>query len=254
MALSVADRLRVAVVGVLLMAACSDGQPATPRVAPSAVLSPSPSFDCSNQAEIIADPEARGPGTLNADVDGDGESDEVSLAIDEDAADLECRFFLVVETVEGAHSVTIDQEGLATELQAPSLVTAAQVDAAGGLEVVVRLLGGASTDFSGVFTYTGDELRRVSVEGGPSGDLFPSGGTVAHVEGSDCADGGLVVISEALANGPPGSYEVTRRFFEPADDELQIRRDLTEKLSLEEAELSQLPEFRSPPFGSCPAG
>jgi hypothetical protein len=239
---------------LLLMAACNEQQRGAPEVAPSEVLSPSPSFDCPNQAEVIADAEAYSAGALNADVDGDGESDEVSLAIDEGAADPECRYFLVVKTNGALQSLAIEQEGLEGSLRAPSLVTAGQIDGVDGLEVVVSLLSGASTDFSGVFTSEDGALRRVGIEGGPAGDLFPSGGSVVQVAGSDCTSDGGVVISEAIASGPPGRYEVSRRFYEPADDELQISRDLTEELVLVEAELSQLPEFRSPPFGSCPAG
>lgn len=236
----------------LVLAACSGEEAPAPRPAPSALLTPAGDLDCPGQAALAADPRAR-LGNLTGDIDGDGEADEVALVADEDTRDPACRYFLVVETNTTRYSVALAEEGAEGSARPPNLVTVAQIDGRGGLDVVVSLLAGASTDFSGVFILMDDELERLEVPNGPAGDLFPTGGTVANIAGSDCAGDGRVVISEAIAAGAPGRYQVTRRIYEADEGRPALGEPEVETFRAAEDELQRLPEFVTSPFGSCPA-
>ncbi|MGH2757330.1 MAG: hypothetical protein ACRDI3_06030, partial [Actinomycetota bacterium] len=143
----------------------------------------------------------------------------------------------------------------------PRLNSLAQIDGAGGLEIVVDEIAGASTQFVGAFTFIDGALERIEpadpvadIWAGASDGVFPYGGSVGHVEAVDCSDEGEIVVSVALPGETPaklkqGIYTVTRRFFEIEGAEL-VESDTQEK----EVEFdfgTTYPEFGSSPFGGC---
>jgi hypothetical protein len=203
-------------------------------------------FDCPNQADaVVGEPE----GLLDGDVTGDGEPDEVSLVKDPQGSE-GCVAFLVVASPSGQISVPIEQEAMTTELGLPSLRGLVELDGKGGLEIVVGLVAGASTEFFGAWSAEGERLERIAIKGagGDVGDLFPSGGSVGHVEASDCSGEGEVVISQGAPQG--GGYRVTRTFLEAEDGRfVKVRRE-RERIG-SGAGFDKFPEFIASPFGSC---
>jgi hypothetical protein len=212
---------------------------------------PATASGCSNEAEITSDPSARTGGSLHGDVDGDGSPDDVSLAFDDTGA-LGCQAFLVVEGSGNSEVLAIESFDRAFGLPQPRLNTVAEVDTVPGSEVAVDLVAGASTQFVGLFTMTGGELARVEVEGDefPADDLFPYGGSVGHVEASDCAGApGRIVISTATPRGD--DYQVTRRFFRFRGSTPRVEPSSTKRNRVAFEELGRFPEYRSSPFGGC---
>jgi hypothetical protein len=206
---------------------------------------------CPNEADVTSDPSARIGGTLHGDVDGDGSPDDVLLAFDDRGA-LGCQAFLVVEGSGESAVLAIESFDRAFGLPQPRLNTLAEVDTVPGSEVAVDLVAGASTQFIGLFTMTGGELARVEVEGDefPTDDLFPYGGSVGHVEASDCAGApGTIVISAATPRGD--DYQVTRRFFRFRGSTPTVELTSTERDKVAFEELGRFPEYRSSPFGGC---
>jgi hypothetical protein len=206
---------------------------------------------CPNEAEVTSDPSARIGGSLHGDVDGDSRPDDVSLAFDDTGA-LGCQAFLVVEGSVGVAVLAIESFDRAFGLPQPRLNTLAEVDTAPGREVVVDLVAGASTQFVGLFTVAGGELARVEVEGDefPTDDLFPYGGSVGHVDASDCAkEAGMIVVSSATPRSD--DYQVIRRFFSFQGSTPRVELSSTERDRVALDELGRFPEYRSSPFGGC---
>jgi hypothetical protein len=206
---------------------------------------------CTNEAEVTSNPSARIGGSLHGDVDGDGTPDDVALAFD-GTGKLGCQAFLVVEGSGESAVLAIESFNRAFGLPQPRLNTLAEVDTVPGSEVAVDLVAGASTQFIGLFTMTGGELARVEVEGDefPTDDLFPYGGSVGHVEASDCAGApGTIVISAATPRGD--DYQVTRRFFRFRGSTPTVELTSTERDRVAFEELGRFPEYRSSPFGGC---
>jgi hypothetical protein len=249
--------------GLALLPACegsspSAGPPATisrsgEESSPSPTNSPTSDIEseCPDAADVTSDPSARIGGSLHGDVDGDGSPDEVSLAFDQKAA-RGCQAFLVVEGADETRVLAIESFDPAFGLPQPRLNTLAEVDAVPGREVVVDLVTGASTQFVGLFTMTGGALARVVVEGDefPTDDLFPYGGSVGHLEASNCAgDAGMVVVSTATPRGD--DYQVTRRFFSFEGSTPRIEPSSTERERVALEDLGRFPEYESSPFGDC---
>ncbi len=223
------------------------------KATPSPMDGPTPdtASGCPNQAHVTSDPSARIGGSLHGDVDGDGSPDDVSLAFDDTGA-LGCQAFLVVEGSAESAVLAIESFDRAFGLPQPRLNAVADVDTVPGSEVAVDLVAGASTQFVGLFTMTGGELARVEVEGDefPADDLFPYGGSVGHVEASDCAGApGTIVISTATPKGD--DYHVTRRFFRFRGATPRVEPSSTERNRVAFEELGRFPEYRSSPFGGC---
>jgi hypothetical protein len=246
-----------------LVPACANSPPsartpATASPSPEGVT-PSPTDSstadsasrCPNAAEVTSDPSARIGGTLRGDVDGDGSPDDVSLVFDDTGA-LGCQAFLVVEGSGEGAALAVESFDPAFGLPQPRLNRLAEVDTAPGSEVAVDLVAGASTQFVGLFTMTGGELARVEVEGDefPTDDLFPYGGSVGHVDASDCAGAaGTIVISSATPKGD--DYLVIRRFFSFEVSTPRVEPSSTERDRVAFEELGRFPEYRSSPFGGC---
>jgi hypothetical protein len=81
----------------------------------------------------------------------------------------------------------------------------------------------------------------------PQGDLFPYGGSVGHLESSDCASKRRVVVSAATPSGR--RYQLERRFFAVHGTRLIL--EATDRLLVDIRDLDDYPEFAGPPFVSC---
>lgn len=248
----------VAVLAVIVPAACDDGGEPVPssRVTGSAVpdasaTSPSPSVvaqgSCPNGPAAAA--AERLGGEVSGDVDGDGEDDDVYLVRDDEGGP-GCRTFLIAETGSGTLVAPTSDEGVEHALQVPRINSLVQVDGRDGAEVIVDLEQGASTQFVGMFTVFDGTLQRVRVQGAaPSGDLFPYGGSVGHIEASDCGtDPGSVVVTTASPVGR--RYEVRTTTYEMIDAALRPLEPERPRV-IEPSELGHVGAFQSSPFGSC---
>ena len=238
---------------VLLIGGCSDDAPA-PRgegtASPSATNtsaepSASPSVPC---AGAIADGE-RLEGFAEGDVDGDGRVDEVFLVRSE-SAEADCRNVLVVQGEGATYAASTDDPEMPSALPQPRINRLAHVDDDPGAEVIVDLQAGASTQFVGLFKVLDGRLERLRFQAdGGLGDLFPYGGSVGHIEASNCSDdeGSHVVIAVATPRGP--RYLVERTFYRIEGAALvETRRD-EERLPVEA--LTQEHDYVTSPFGSC---
>ncbi len=225
------------------------GEPASPTQASTLA-----SGSCPNAGVALGDGERAG-GTLSADVDGDGASEEIYLVLD-DAASAGCRAFLVARGTTGTWAAPTQERGVEYALATPRLNAVVPVDTRPGAEVVVDVEQGASTQFVALFTFVDGALRRVEAEGAPGlpGGLLPYGGSVGHIEATDCAPeaGADVVVSTAAPLGK--DYELQRRFFALQGAELVPVADLDERQKVAAEEIASFPEFASGPFGSCGDG
>lgn len=243
---------------VTALAACSpeeDPQPA-PALSPSATEagSPSPviSSECPEEEGIARGSEAV-ESSFVGDVDGDGELDPISIETFPEA-ESPCQAILVVHLPEEVMSTRLQQEGV--DLgggAAPSLLGVADIDGRPGGEVVVRMVSGASTEFAALYSAGGGALERLDVRGGEFGDLFPSGGSVGHLEQSDCKEPGTITISTAVPQG--ARYLVRRAEFHFDGEAFSVDREaLTEEtVDADELASGEVAGFTSgAPFGSCP--
>lgn len=257
--------------GVVLVAllvaltACEGGDDRVPKPASSAPeQSPSfrpigsvepietPAFDCPNQETTIHARALRVGGTLEGNVLGDGGDATVSLAVDPEGTEV-CRAFLIVETSEGKIlSTPVFQEGIPGVSRLSRLVG---LDERPGAEIVLYLVAGASTEFVAVFSAGSGDLERMTIEGeDPYGDLFPSGGSVGHLEASNCSpglEGGPILVSAATPQGD--GYRVVRRSYSSRDGVFfEIAKEVQTIDDPQDLEMFQ--EFFGSPFGSCAAG
>jgi hypothetical protein len=189
---------------------------------------------------------------MSRDVDGDGAPDQIQIALDRSAAPA-CQAFLVAQTESKVVSGPIPSWTLEGGLPQPRLHSGAQINDAGGEEVVVDVATGASSQFAAAFADVDGSFLPLSFDKEPPvglKDMFAYGGSVGHVDGVDCAPDGGVVVSSAVAGG--SSYEVTRRFFTVHGATLKAdpSRDQTTTSSF--SGLSRFPEFPAAPFGNCP--
>ena len=255
--------LSFCVAGLLLLgAACSDDEEPTPDPTPTVSVSPeetptpdtTPSetgvTDCDNETEALS---GEANGSLIGDVDGDGNEDTVSVFVDE-SGDQGCQAFITIETGSGEGVAPIVQEGTTFEVGFPALAMLAEIDGEPGLDIVVNLIAGASTQFAGVYTAHDGFPERLTFDVPTEfGDLFPTGGSVGHLEASDCVGPGAITITTAVPQGD--RYKVTRSAYVVVDGKLtpQEEGQSIEKVPLDDA-LDRFPEFQASPFGSCPAG
>lgn len=218
---------------------------------PSAAGDDSRTKACPNEKDVAGDESLRA-GSLTGDVTGDGDDDDVHVAIDA-AGETRCRAFLVVEEGDGLATISVDVEGVDLSLGLPVLKELRQIDGTAGAEVVIDLVAGASTIFAGVYTYAEGELVRMTIEGSktPTEHLFAYGGGVGQLSAVDCAGEGTVVISSAAAHG--ARYKVTHRSYQVSEGALVLSDTVKvpEKIAIELLP-STFPEFAGPPFASCP--
>ncbi len=143
------------------------------------------------------------------------------------------------------------EEGREYGLAQPRLNSLAMIDAEPGAEILVDLEQGASTQFVGIFTMHSGDLVRVRFQGeGAPPDLFPYGGSVGHIEASECGEEpGTVVVS--VATPLRDRYEVKRSVYRFEGAELIPDGGASERVVVAPDEIQELPEFASSPFGSC---
>ena len=244
--------------GSALLGACDGGELARPRPSPTVRPEPIPGStrgavrdpECENQERVASNPSARKPGMLAGDVIGDGSQDRIFIAEDP-RGEGPCRAFVVAETSRGELAAPIDAGDIPFELGMPALGGFAEVDSVAGFEIMVDIVVGASTQFAGLFTVRGDGLVRMHIEGSepPAADLFPYGGSVGHVEASDCDPeaSDRVVISAAIP--AEDRYTLERKFYRVAGSDFVPEE--SELHTVRFRELNDFPEFLGSPFGSC---
>lgn len=245
-------RLSVALVAGLVLVAACDGT-GDERRPNSAAQSPRPTTTptCANHDEVVSDPSLAKPGSLTGDIDGDGDEDEVLLALDE-AGPEGCRAFVIVDSGDVVHALGIEQDGMTFDLNLPQLRGLAEIDGRAGAEIIVDLVAGASTQFAGAFTMGSGPLERLeTAEGvGSVDDLFAYGGSVGHLDGVDCTSDDEIVVTSAVPRG--ARYLVERRFL--VFDEGELRPTETERAGAPFEELAErFPELGGAPFASCPS-
>lgn len=202
---------------------------------------------CPDLAQTFEDGSRLG-GALGGDVTGDGTEDSVYLVRNE-GAQVPCRDLLFAETDAGVLASELS-DGRPYALPQPRLNTLAAIDGRPGAEIVVDLEQGASTQFVGLFTVLDGQLQRVRFQGeGGLGDLFPYGGSVGHIEASDCGENGTVIVS--VATPMRDEYQVERSVYLFQGEELELDRAASDRIRVAAEEIQDLPEYRSPPFGSC---
>jgi len=189
---------------------------------------------------------------VTGDVDGDG-SDDVAFVVRDDSGTAGCQTFLVAETAEGVLSLPTDEPDVSYALQAPRVNSLAQVDGSKGLEILVDLEQGASTQFLGMFKVNDGALQKVRIGGGsPYGNLFPYGGSVGHIEASNCTEGQGADVLIAIATPNATDYTIRTVWYEMRGATLiPLPRSEQPPISTgSDVELSE--GFDSSPFGDCP--
>lgn len=242
----------------LLLSACSDREPSSPaepstRSSPSGDPTPAPAGKsrCPNEIKAVEAGQRVG-GEASGDVDGDGSDDLVYLVTDE-AGVPGCRIFLAAETGRGILSTPAGEPDVSYALPAPRINSLVQVDGSGGLEILVDLEQGASTQFLGMFKVTPSGLDKVRIAGGsPYGDLFPYGGSVGHIEASNCTDEGDADVLVAIATPNATGYTIRTVLYEMKGAVLKplSRNEQPPVATGADVELSE--GFDSSPFGDCP--
>lgn len=237
----------VMIVGVSLVACEGSARGPEGARVPDDPLLEHADTECEDQDAVAADPGARGEGTVQAELVASASTAEVWIATDPDG-ERGCEAFLVAGIEDEIFSVPLGAEDPAP-FTPPQVTGAAEIDGRPGAEVIVQMLTGASTAFYAIFSAGGGELERLTVDGGPFGDLFPSGGGAAQAHASDCSAGGRVVISSALSDGDSVRIERLEFAFEKDGfDRIDRVRDEVEPVALADV----APEFDGTPFGGCP--
>jgi hypothetical protein len=219
----------------------------TPQPPPSAVPEP-PEAVCPNQTAVVADESLQTEGAVAGDVDGDGTEEVVSIFFDPSGAD-GCQAFVVAHSGEEIVAAgPLESWSSDFGLPMPTLNSLRDVDGEPGLEVVVNMGAGASTQFVGIAALAEGAFSQVtSAAAGEAGGLFGVGGSVGHLEAVDCAPDGRVVASFAAPAGD--RYRVERRFLVFSGTELV--EDAVEVSRVPLGQINDFPEYASSPFGSC---
>lgn len=251
---------KLGLTALLLLPACSQGatttapvpagSPSAADVSPPAADGTAPEVRCPNQDDAVASGERAG-GEVEGDVDGDALDDVVYVVRDEAGAP-GCQTFLVAETERDTLVAATEDPDVSYALEAPRINSLVQVDGSGGLEILVDLEQGASTQFLGMFKVTDGTLNKIRIGGGSAyGDLFPYGGSVGHLEASNCTDeaGADVLIAMATANAADYSvrtvlYELRGSVLEPLPRSKQPPIAIGTNIESSEG-------FSSSPFGDC---
>lgn len=230
--------------------ACSPGVPDRTVPSPAGSTQLRQSSGCANEGSLI-DEATADAGAFGADLDDDGLDEQLILAKDP-GGPRGCQAILgVIGASLGRLYLPIDDE-VSFDLGLPAVSGVTEIDGAAPKEIVVNLLSGASTGFAGLFSIKDGRLVRIVLEGdSPYSRLFPFGGSVGHLEGSDCSGRGTIVISSATAVGR-GRYKVVRRFFESIGAAFVLDEQATETEKVEPKDLKSFPEFGGAPFASCP--
>lgn len=240
------------------LAACQPDPPReqTPESATSVEGGAAASVDassCPNEERVVAGAGRRRRGRLIADLDGRPGSERAWIALTPGER-VDCSAWLVVDGAFGRKVVPLAAtDDFASEaLGLPALAGGARIDSRAGAEIVVDVAAGASTTFAAVFSFFEDTVVKVDVRGrgAPPDDLFPYGGSVAHVNAVDCAGPATVMTTQAQASAR--RYSVTRRLFSADGPVWRALPQRTERGSATPRRLAAVwPEFGSFPFSSC---
>ena len=224
--------------------------PADETPTPEASESPVAGTGCANEEQILGD--ARDSDRmLRGDVDGDGEGDRVAIVVDRSAEEERCRAFIVVMSRFGSFPEPIEQGGMSIDVGFPTLVSLVNIDGVPGLDVVMNMVAGASTQFAGVYTAAEGRPERLTFDQPTEfGNLFPTGGSVGHMEATDCVGPGAIVISVATPKG--AGYKVTRTAYVVVDGKLTPQEEGVSTERIPADGFDRFPEFQASPFGSCP--
>lgn len=151
-------------------------------------------------------------GHIVADVDEDGEPEDIKLLADY-AAPPRCRFVLAVTSAQ-TRRVTLIEQGVtpatsktAREIRWPSLVSVIQI-APRKRGIVVLIDRGASTNFATVFFVDADQLVRPT----PPLNRFPYGSSGLVAEAVDCAAPSEGTVVAAYAVHKQGEWSIAERF------------------------------------------
>ena len=198
----------------------------------------------------MATPKGRG---LRGDLDGSGGLETVFLHVDESGSP-GCQAFVSVESETVTGVVAIDEPQIAFDLGLPALDSTSPIGFGPGDEIVIVVTSGASTQFFALVTVFEGEPVQVTVQDGPYGNLFPYGGSTAHLESTDCGVPSvgtfgvpLIVVSSATSVGK--DFRLVRTFFSADGPELDRETEERNKVSFEE--LVSYPEFGEAPFAHC---
>lgn len=215
---------------------------------------------CLSEDDAALEPSLRKPGSLRGDVDGDGNDDEVSVAIDPQA-DGPCRYFLVVATSGALTAARIDPTDLGPTDEALALEALVPLDAEPGLEIVVDVWHGAATEFAAVYTMRDEIPVRMLIEAPDTEDVFAYGGSLSGLSGVDCAEKpGDLVVGTASPEGDTWTVERwpltvdgdTVHLDPSAPEPLPEQHTISEEDVSSGALAERFPEFGAAPFLSCP--
>lgn len=255
------NRLLIVLACALALAACTQDSPEPIDGDTGGItVRTDPQAQCDNEASVVDSTAVPSEGVLTGDIDGAETDDTIYIATASDA-DAGCASFLVVTAGGTIYSAPVDPSGTPRSLAEPTLHSLVQLDLQPGTEIVVNLETGASTQFVGLFKITSEGLERITIEGRGPGpfaqelgqdNLFPSGGSVGHLEAVDCLGPELIVMSAAIPMGDSAErYEVERRFFRLGGTVLTLQPDATEVHEVEGLTVDRFREFAASPFGSC---
>lgn len=186
---------------------------------------------------------------MSGDVNGDGVVDAVWIHFDS-VGPQGCQAFVVAESTASLLSGPLETWRPDLGLPMPTASGLYEIDGEPGLEVVVNMGVGASTQFVGVVTFDNGSLTQIEVqegEGTLADGLFGFGGSVGHLDAIDCSETGTVVASSATPAGR--QYRVRRTFLTFEGSDLVESEVEIERIPLEE--IDAFPEYAASPFGNC---
>ena len=163
------------------------------------------------------------------DVDGDGRSDRVAVAVDE-STDPVCRAFVAVRLAGSGttYSAVLDASAVPPAGMTGQVIGLPDLGDDPGAEVVVDTQSMADGALAQMFTLTRSGLVRWASPAFEDGNFVVQGVGVTEPRGAACTADGSLVLSMALLERD--RYEVTRHA-----DQLG----------------EQFPEFNSPHFAAC---
>jgi len=187
---------------------------------------------------------------LPADVDGDGATDRVATAVDEEAAP-KCRAFVGVRTADGtSYSTVLEAPAVPPPGMPAELIGLPDLGADGRADIVVDTHLMADGALAQLFTLTDQALQRVHVPAFEDGNFVVEGGGVMSPRGAACTSDGSLVLSMALLDDD--AYEVTRHVYPVTGDPLRLKSpDMTSDKIPGDQLADRFPEFAAPHFADC---
>jgi hypothetical protein len=185
---------------------------------------------------------------LRGDIDGDG-IDDLARLVGTTAGGRGCSYTLEVATQSGPATTEIDVDSWGGKQMTPLLL--AQIDASPGLEIVVEIGRGASSESAQIFSMSEQSLHPLTFSDEPDPN-FTFSGSVCCGGAIDCLPGqsGQIVLSSYGYNKSADGYVVTRRFYQVQGSAFELMDSQTYRGGFK---LDRFPEFRGSdyPFQSC---